>query len=59
MKTITVQDETWKNLILIKINKGLKNLDDVINLYLGAKDESFDSRIISDENKAHFEENEE
>jgi len=33
MKTITVQDETWKTLTRDKLNMDCKNLDEVINKY--------------------------
>ena len=33
MKTITVQDETWKILTRDKLNMDCKNIDEVINKY--------------------------
>ena len=33
MKTITVQDETWKTLTRDKLDLGCETLDDVINKY--------------------------
>ena len=33
MKTITVQEETWKTLTRDKLNMDCKNIDEVINKY--------------------------
>ncbi len=35
MKTITIKEEVWKQLVLIKINSNKKNLNDVIGDLLG------------------------
>ncbi|RPJ79207.1 MAG: hypothetical protein EHM20_01995 [Alphaproteobacteria bacterium] len=49
MKTITVQDDTWRRLTLLKYNLNLRSLDDLLNIYLGLESEIVDSRGISDE----------
>lgn len=35
IKTITIKEEIWKQLVLIKINSNKKNLNDVIGDLLG------------------------
>jgi hypothetical protein len=52
MKTMTVQDETWKKLTLLKYKLGLRTIDDLLNIYLGLENEIVDSKALSNEIEA-------
>ena len=53
MKTITIENETWKLLNLMKYNLGLETIDDVVGELIGIYTKSLKKESDKNENNEH------